>query len=188
MSQTRPEEPHPGLSPPRFGLGSLLLWIAVLCVLLASFSFLGPSVGFALGLLVFAVAAHVAGNAIGMQLRRARGARQERPGPEASEAEGSARSGPRKVVHATDFAPTTRLHRRESLGRPIVYVTAAGGIVGAALGGYALAAVLGKSATVASVGLGVFASGVLGAIWTFVGFSFLQVAVAALWQASRDDR
>ncbi|MCO6455733.1 MAG: hypothetical protein J5I93_10600 [Pirellulaceae bacterium] len=183
MSSVEPEDPHPGLAPPRFGLGSLLFWIAVLCVLLASFSLLGPSGGFALALLVLAVAAHVAGNAIGMRLRHAR----QRQATEASRAPlaGTKPHGTRRTVEATDFAPTTRLHRRESLGRPVVFVTAAGALLAAILGGYGLTTLLGQSATVASIGLGVLASGVLGAIWTFVGFSFLQVAATALWQASR---
>jgi membrane protein implicated in regulation of membrane protease activity len=187
MSGLPSDERHPGLTPPRFGLGTLMLWVAVMCVLFASFAFLGPSGGIALGLLVFAVLAHVAGNAIGTRLRQARqnATRQNAAPADVSGAGGAARQR-RPEIH--DFAPVTRLRSRDSLGKPIIFVTAAGALVAAGLGGAGLAAFLGERATLANVSLGVLACGVLGGIWTFAGFSFLQVAVGALWQASREKK
>ena len=186
MPQTPPHDnppppPHP-LTPPRFSVGAMLFWVAVFCVWLASYGLLGPSGAFASGLLVLAILAHVAGNAIGTRLRR--------HGGESAPVGGSRHTPPgeseRARLDVEHFAPTTRLRQRKSLGKPIFYFTALGSLTIAILGGYGFTRLLGDDATLANVGVGVFASGVLGAIWSFLAGSFLQVAGAALWQASRE--
>lgn len=182
MNSTPTHESPPPLTPPRFGLGTLLFWVTVFCAWLASYSLLGPSGAFALGLLVLAIVAHVAGNAIGMRLRQHGGKRDPAVEREAAPFKGPEAS--RLGEH--DFAPVTRLRQRDSLGKPIFYITALGSLACAILGGYGLARLLGENATVANVGVGVLASGVLGAIWSFIAGSFLQVAGTALWQASRE--
>lgn len=205
MTETPPDDnspppspgPHPPpLTPPRFGLGTLLFWVAVLCAWLASYGLLGPAGAFALSLLVLAILAHVAGNAIGMRLRHHGGtARRPRDADAGSAGDGLATSGPSPVdshdasdpqrLEVDHFAPATRLRQRDSLGKPIFYITALGSLACAILGGYGLTRLLGDAATVANVAVGVFASGVLGAIWSFIAGSFLQVAGTALWQATR---
>ena len=181
MNSTPTPDSPPPLTPPRFGLGTLLFWVAVFCAWLASYSLLGATGAFALGLLILAIVAHVAGNAIGMRLRQHAAERppadHESPPPQRSRL-------PRLATD--DFAPATRLRQRDSLGKPIFYFTALGSLACAILGGYWLTQLLGDAATMANIGLGVFASGVLGAIWSFVAGSFLQVAGTALWQASRE--
>ena len=57
-------------------------------------------------------------------------------------------------------------------------------VAGGIAGGYLLLATIKQQATLANMAIGVGAFAVLGAIWTFVASSFLQVLGGALWQAA----
>ena len=176
------DDHRPGLEPPRFRLGSLMWALVVLGVIFALIGYLGSQATLGIVLLVLAVAAHVAGNALGTQLRNNGDTRS----PSANES--SSGNRPHTAAPA-DFAPTTRLGDRSSLGRPIVVVTCVGTVFGAVAGGLGLFLVAQQEMSIGSVGsiaLGMLAAGVLGGIGTFMAASFLQVACDALRQATRD--
>jgi len=173
------DDHRPGLKPPRFSLAALFVAMAVLGVLFAATSYLGSYATLLLILFSLTIAAHVAGNAIGTQLRE-NGNRQ----PMAND---QTPRQTRRRVASTDFAPPSQLHLRSALGKPILITTVMGSVAGALLGGYGLTTFM-EHPTLLAIALGAIASAVLGGIWTFSASSFLQVASSALRQAARDSK
>lgn len=176
---TPPDDRRAGLDPPQFHLSTMLWGVALLAVLFAMVTYFGLHSALVLTLFALAVAAHVAGNALGTKLR----ASGDRPLPWS---QGEAPATPiRQAPAAEDFAPTTELRERRPLGLPIVIATIAGGLVTAAVGGLLMVAILDRAPTWTAMIAGTVACGALGAIWTFVTFSFVQVTWSACWQATR---
>ncbi|MDA1050376.1 MAG: hypothetical protein O3C40_07825 [Planctomycetota bacterium] len=173
------DDHRPGLKPPRFSLSSLFLAVAVLGILFAAMNYFGSYATLLLILFALTVAAHVAGNALGTQLRE-NGNRHPAANHDALQQQ-------RPPIASTDFAPTSQLHDRTALGRPIHITTFIGSVAGAVLGGYGLTTLM-ERPTLHAIALGVIASAVLGGIWTFAASSFLQVASSALRQAARDTK
>ncbi len=177
--QANLDDHRPGLKPPRFSLASLFIGVAMLGVLFAAASYIGSYATLLLVFFALTVAAHVAGNAIGTQLRE--------NGSRRSIMEHDTAQSTRRPVASTDFAPASQLHYRSALGKPIFITTVTGSVAGAVLGGYGLTTLM-EHPTLVAVALGVIASAVLGGIWTFGASSFLQVASSALRQAARDSK
>jgi membrane protein implicated in regulation of membrane protease activity len=150
--------------------------IAVLAGLLSAMTYLGGPATLLLALFAAAILAHVAGNALGTRLRDGDGQ------PFTPLARAAAHSQP---VKATEFAPTTRLRDRYSLGRPTMIATLSGAIAGGLLGGLGLTMLM-NEVTAPAVGLAFGASTVLGAIWAFAAASFLQVSYTAARQATSE--
>lgn len=175
-------EPSSGLKPPRFSLRTLLWAFTIFGLLLTAYANFGSHVVAIFCLLALAILAHVAGNALGTQLRASG----------ASDATDGSRSGghglPRRKPAAGDFAPVTKLQERSPLGRPIVIATAVGAVAGGVLGGIIFSRLLAEKLTLSSISIGIIAAAVLGGIWTFITSSFLQVAGGALWQALRESK
>ena len=109
MVQVPPDDRRPGLSPPQFGLGTLMGLIALLGVMFSIMTSVGPYGVFAVILIVLAVLAHVAANALGTRLRE-NGSRPVPP-DDGGATEGSPRSQRRPPVEG-HFAPSTRLRER----------------------------------------------------------------------------
>ena len=151
----------------------MLLVIAGLCVLLAT-SKVSPIAAFVLALLMMAIIAHVAGNAIGTRLRN-HGDRQR-----------SKRNATRTTPRAGDFAPATQLRWRTSLGKSMFVITGVGALVGAIVGGIALKHVYGNKLTIASHALSTGAFGVLGGFVGFLSGSFLAVLAKAIIHAQME--
>jgi hypothetical protein len=177
-----PDDRRPVLQPPRFGLLSLLVAIAILSALFAISHYFG-TYGAAIAILfVLCVVAHVVGNALGTKLRDF-GDRPVQP-------DGSPTRPlqvPRKLT-AADFAPLTRLRERYSLGRRIFVITTAGAVIGG-LVGYLCVVWLADDQTGWHVfGLGAVACAVLAGIWTFAAASFLQVTLGEFLHARRNSR
>ena len=173
-----PDDRRAGLEPPQFRLSTLLYAVALMAVLCALVSYFGLHSALVLVLFALAVAAHIAGNALGTQLR----ANGDRPlsGKDGKPATRSIRRSPT----ADEFAPATELRDRRSLGRPIVIATISGGVLTATTGGILLMTILDRAPTLTALIGGTVACGALGAIWTFVAFSFVQVAWSAIRQAT----
>jgi len=154
------------------------MWgVALLGAIFATLEYLGGHATVLLVLLVLAVFAHVAGNALGTRLRAS--GDQPLPGHGAG-------SRPPRRARAEDFAPTTRLSERRQLGKPTLIATLAGVVLGGTLGGYGLTLLM-QRATLPTVMLAVGAAAVLGGIWAFLTASFVQVSLGAAWQATREE-
>lgn len=169
------DDHRPGLNPPRFSLASLFFGVAVLGVLFAAITYLGTYATLLVILFVLTIAAHVAGNSLGTQLRDNGDKPQIVDGPSPQK---------RRRSGANDFAPPSQLHQRSTLGKPIFITTGVGIVAGAALGGYGLVSLM-EHPTIVTIAFGITASGVLGGIWTFAASSFLHVTSGAIRQASR---
>jgi len=158
-----------------------MLWgVALVAVLCAAVSYFGLHSALVLLLFALAIAAHVAGNALGTQLR----ANGDRPLPRVG---GEPAVLPtRQAPAAEDFAPSTELRERRSLGLPIVIATIAGGGLAAGLGGLVMVALSAQAPTWTAIIAGTLACGALGAIWTFLAFGFVQVTWSAARQATRN--
>lgn len=96
--------------------------LSLLGVLFAAMSYLGAYATLLAVLFALTVAAHVAGNVLGTQLR-ANGNRSLPPNDDPRP------KNPR--VSENNFAPASQLHHRSALGRPIIVTTAVGCGVGA---------------------------------------------------------
>lgn len=176
-SKSKFRNPKSLLPPPQFGMRSLLLLVTGCAVIFALTHWVSPLVIAVLLLLLTAMLAHVAGNALGTRLREL----GDRPGDEQVFVPPH---GPdRFAVRAEDCAPATRLGERKTLGWPIV-IAALGGTVG---GGFAggVWTLLASQGTVGpmNIAVGAVAFAVLGGLGSFAAFGFVQVGCSALWQA-----
>ncbi len=170
-----PESKRSELRPPQFRLGTLLLLITLLCAMFAVMGIAGPIATFLLILLILSVIAHVAGNAIGTRLREV-GTINARLDSETERAHRALQQG--------DYAPATRLGSRYSLGRPLIFLTIGGILLGGLFGATLFLMLYRQQATLFSISCGVVAMSALGGFLAFLSAGFLQVATTALWQAS----
>ncbi|MGE0757867.1 MAG: hypothetical protein AB7F89_10190 [Pirellulaceae bacterium] len=183
--QLPPDDRRAGLPPPRFGLGSLMGVVVLLGVLFAFIHYVG-FYGSAIAIFfLLCMGAHVAGNALGMRLR-AIGS-----GPPISDKVPPlfpvSESVPEQRI-AHDAGAPSKLRETRSLGWPIVAVTISGAFVGGTTSGYALLGLSDGPPPPAVIVLGMGASAVLGAIWSFAAGSFIQVLVGAWVHASTAPR
>jgi hypothetical protein len=165
----------PGGLRPQFRLRTLLLVMTLIGLLLAALQLIGPLGTFVLILGILVVIAHVSGNAIGTALRDG-----VRPKLQPRETRVSA------APTSTLAAPATQLREVRSLGRAIYIVTAISapvwGVLGITLVKYFSAKPISLGNTIA----GACVLAMLGAFWTFVAGSFLQVALGAFLHALRE--
>jgi hypothetical protein len=165
-----------GLQPPRFGLASLMVLVAVLGGMFALIRYVGWH-GSAIAIFfLLCVVAHVAGNALGTRLRAI--------GSEPPEVPDEGRQSARRVA-PQEFAPATELREKRALGRPVFGITILGALLAGAAGGYAFWWLADRPLSLAALGLGAGACAVLGGIWTFAAGSFIQVTCGAWFRAAR---
>jgi hypothetical protein len=162
--------------------------VAVVCVLLAASRVVGALAMAGLVLALLCVAAHVAGNALGAQLR----ANGSQPLRDPAADHGLGGSGERIVRPPSpteaDFAPVTALSYHTALGRVMFVAIGAGGVLGGVLGGGVLAVANWERATIANTALGAISCAVLGGLWGFWASSFFKVIWRAWSEAKRRDR
>jgi hypothetical protein len=177
-----PNDHRHALSPPQFGLRGMLLLIAVLCVLFAVGAAWGAKPALGLLLILLSLGAHFAAAAVGQQLRD----HGSRPLDTHSTTSSSAKISPvRAKPLDSDFAPTTNLGERRSLGW-LLYVGVTGGAAFGAISGWCWIVLrFGPRATVEIQAVGLVAFALLGAFAAFLLVGFLQVAVRALLHAQR---
>jgi hypothetical protein len=135
-------------------------------------------------LILLSTLAHVAGNALGSQLRTNGSQPLRKVGYDLSDRVPITQ--PLSPTE-TDFAPVTRLGCHAALGRVKFVALGAGGLLGAVLGGVLLAATNSGRATIANVALGSLSFAVLGGLLGFWACSFLQV-ISGAWSEARRDR
>jgi hypothetical protein len=171
-----PGDFRPGLRPPQFSLRTLLLAVTLLAIIFALFNVLPPLVMAGLIFLLITIFAHVAGNAIGTQLRES----SSRYAAEQA----------RRHIHVAGnqeptpvAAPQTQLSRRQSLGWPVLAATGAGIVAGGSGGGLWTAYASGPQVAALNIIVGAIAFAVLGGLAAFLTFSFAQVGIGALRQA-----
>ncbi len=173
-----PSDYRRALRPPQFTLRTLIGIITLLAALFSLVNVVHPVVMAGLVLLALLIAAHVAGNVIGTRLREIGDRPVTKEGREVP---------PRpfdRNIEQSSFAPPSDLARRISLGLPILIVTTAGvltGGIGGGLWGYLSAGSDGWL----NIVVGCVAFGFLGGFGSFAAFSFTQVMLGAIRQASR---
>jgi hypothetical protein len=172
-----------GLGPPRFRLGTLLLLVTAVCLVLASYRWLGPYGATIIGLFVIAILAHIAGNYLGTQLREI----GSTPVPESDYPNSPVAHGLAKgSIQPQHFAPASHLHARAPLPRAVL-VTVACAFAAGACGGILMVWLFSPSwPTWMMFVCGATAFGVLAAIWSFLVAAFVQSGWKALSQALKD--
>lgn len=176
------DHPGPGLKPPQFRLGTLFWAVGAVGVLITAMRAVGPLGASVLVLFSLAVMAHVAGNALGCQLRA---------NADALRRKAAANQALPHVAHngirgRIRYAPATRLRDRTALGRTMPIITLIGAVAGGLGGGWLLATVNWQHATLGNITLGALSFGVLGGLWGFWASSFLEVFFDALVAAHRE--
>lgn len=160
-----------GLRPPQFRLRTLLAGVALLCALLAVAKLLSPAAVLVLIVIVLSIVAHVAGNALGTQLR-------DRGNRRLNSASSPSPHQPPTLTQE-HFAPPSKLSSRYSLGLIVVPFIVVGSIGAAVGGGFWLANTVREKATLANMSLGVGAFAVIGGILGFLSGTFLKVMITA---------
>lgn len=170
-----PPKPHRGLRPPQFRLSTLLVAVAILCLGLSLTKLISPLLTAAICLLLLAVFAHIAGNAIGMQLR----------------SHGDIDLGAEDFHEApttrTEIknAPPTSLRNHTRLGLTTVIPTVVFAIAGAATATWGLIQ-YSDQPTVLNIGLGAISAAVLGGLLGFWLSSLANIVLEAVIQAHRE--
>ena len=169
------------LKSPRFSLTTLLGLTAGICVLMATTRVISPLATGAGALLLAAVGAHVAGNALGTHLND-HALRQRM-------AKGNlSKHGTGAPISSSDFAPPTELSHKASLGRKIVWSTVATAVVGMVGGAMLLAMANDSSLSTLAWLFGAVACGVIGGLSGFLGSSFCLALANAIHQAQRNEK
>jgi hypothetical protein len=158
----------------QYNLRTLFAAVALLAGVFASGRYGGGAGLMAAATVAALIAAHVVGNALGTRLRD-EVSPQFNPKPATS----LPFHGPRSVPGTVS---KRRLRERTPLGR-IIHITSGGAaLVGAVLGGLALA--IWTDASPIGWLVGTVSSAVLGAFFGFMLASFLEMTIRAWWQAS----
>ena len=163
-----------GLKPPQFSIASLIALVTIVALVLALADVLGAYGTFWLVIFLVAVAAHVAGNALGRQLKEYGNRPLDSHVPTSDPTRRSVR-----------YAPRTRLSDYGALGFGTVALTTLGVLAAAIGGGYWLVHSMGDHFTISTLLVALIAFAVLGGIWSFLMVGFISVAVAAWRQSSR---
>ncbi len=171
------DESTQGLAPPRYGLKTFLGLVALVCGCLAAFVHFGALVGCAVLLALLVIIAHVAGNAIGTELRQRSDENSSLP------METGLGDDPRRRPHSSEFAPPTQLSHKAPLGWFMRIMTSLGVIGGAIAGGMFLVKTSEIPLPYSTIAFGCLAAGVLGGMFAFWLFSLAQVFLSAWWQA-----
>ena len=180
----RLDDRRSGLGPPRFRLGTLLLIVTALCIVLASYRWIGPYGAMMIGVFVIAILAHIAGNWLGTQLREI----GDRPAPDEDAENLPVTHGLAKGtgnVQPQHFAPVTHLRGRAPLTRAVLIAVVSAFAAGAAGGALVVWFFSPTSPTWAMFICGATAFGVLAAIWAFLVAAFVQSGWKALSQATK---
>jgi hypothetical protein len=170
-----PTSPLPPLKSPQFSLRTLFAFITLVALVSGLSHFVSPLVLAGIIFLIVSIAAHVAGNKLGTVLRAHAALRQA-----------DQNEHPEGVVPARreDFAPPTRLHRRQALGLIAALVTFVGAIGGAVLGVIG-ALSLHSRPMPADLLVSGGAGAVLVGMVSFAIAGFVQEIGAAAWEASK---
>jgi hypothetical protein len=165
----------PRLRAPQYSLRTLFWFVSAASALFAVMSVVGALWSSAIVWLLVLVAVHVAANAWGSRVGR-RGARLTLPddGPPIA----------RAAPHA--FAPSTRLRRNVALAGTTLATTCLGAGLGAGTGAMLLWATPPGPAGWAGFVVGTLSAAVVGGFLGFLTSSFLDVALGALGEASRE--
>lgn len=172
-----PDDRRPTLKPPQFRLRTLLLGVGVCAVVFTSFQWLSPLGIVGVLFLMLCIAGHIAGNAIGTQLRE----NGDHPLPPPDE---ETRRQLYRPATAAEIGEATQLSRASSLGW-VQWLATLVGILSGGIGGGVGAALLSRKFDESIVLLGVLAFATLGGIAAFVAYSFVQVGWNAILQADR---
>jgi hypothetical protein len=157
---------------------TLICLITLLAALFSLVNMVHPLVMSGLVLLLLLIAAHVAGNVIGTRLREIGDRPVTKEGRELAPQPLDGR------VDRSNFAPTSDLARKISLGLPLLIVTVAGALTGGIGGGMWGYLAAGSDGWL-NIVVGSVAFGFLGGIGSFAAFSFTQVMLGAIRQAAR---
>lgn len=158
----------------QYNLRTLFAAVALLAAVFASGRYGGGAGLMAAATVAALIAAHVVGNALGTRLRD-EVSPQFNPKPATPQHSDGIRSVPATLGER-------RLRERTPLGR-IIHITSGGAaLVGAVLGGLALA--IWTDATPVGWLVGTVSSAVMGAFFGFMLASFLEMTIRAWWQAS----
>ncbi len=179
MTERSDTDRRRGLAPPQYRLSTLLAFITVVAIVLALSEVIGAYGTFWLIVFLLGVLGHIAGNALGKQLRD----HGSRP-LEGATTQGGAGPAVPQVRHA----PRTRLSHRLALGPLVYWGTFLGSIASSVAGLWWLMRSMQDEFTLGAALVALVAFAVLGGIWSFLAIGFLYVVVGALRQALRHDR
>ncbi|MDZ4820768.1 MAG: hypothetical protein SGJ20_17520 [Planctomycetota bacterium] len=183
---------NPTNQPPRlqFKLRSIFVVMAVLAVLLAIAERFGLAGAIAASFFATLIAAHVVGNALGTHLRADRANLQQprefQSLPSNFSVESDTQGHRVSYSRTAPASPVARLHQFTPLSRmvPTVVILAAGcgAILGANLSATSVRPTLGGWV------VGCLSAAILCGFFGFMVASFLEMALSAWWQATRNHR
>jgi hypothetical protein len=160
--------PPPELPLPRFGLRQLLVFVALVCALMAAMFSSDGLVAMVLLLAALVVSLHIASTALGTRLRAHANEHQAWEAAHKPASEAAAATASVLPVEAPLYG------RRSSL-RWLPLLVATGAMVGLAAGAILLKTTIGQNTSTAGLVLGAISLGVLGGWLAFLGTSFWTI-------------
>lgn len=174
-----PAQGNRGLRRPQFRLSTLLGGIALFCFGLACMKLVSPLFAAVLCLLILAIFAHVAGNAIGTQLR-SNGNADLRD----ADLRGADNREDRTAVEPA-FAPPTSLRAHTRLGLTTIIPTAILAFCGGATGAWCIVQ-FSDTPSMLNIGMATISAAVLGGLFGFWLSSLANIVLEAVVQAHRE--
>ena len=175
----------PGLSPPRFTLHHVFLWITTLCGTLAILSCLSTVYLLSFWLFIPLILAHVVGNKLGTEMRDRTS--QFLTQATTKETQRTLVRSPRVPVGRPSGSVgfTTHLQKRDSIFAACRKPAAVGALLSGLLGGTLLLLTQSNQITLAGITLGSLSSAILGSFLGFLAGSFWGVVREAWKEAVR---
>lgn len=167
--------PLPPLKPPQFSLRTLFALITLVACVSALANFVSPLAMAGIVFLIISIAAHIAGNKLGMRLRE----HASRHNPLRAEA-----PQPATITRSGDFVPPTRLRERKALGLFAAAITLLGTTLGAVLACVGTLVLRSHPSRADLIVFGL-AGATMSGMFTFAAAGFVQEMLAAIWEASQ---
>ena len=172
------------LKPPQFRLRTMLIAVAVICVLLAVMVAVGMIWAMALLMFVLLIAAHVVGNSLGTQLRD-HGSRVAVLA-EREETRHTAESEPNRPASRWQPPSAGRMQEKRPVGWLLIVLTVVGGLATGVVGGSGISSLYWDRIGPVAMAMATLASGIVGAMAVFVTSVFIDM-VRRVWREATVD-
>lgn len=178
-SNSNCDREYASLKPPQFHLRTMLIGVALICVLLVVMVSIGMFWAMGLLLLILLILAHVVGNSLGTQLRD--------QGSRVTTAEADANKLPPIDIPAVWQRPSAgRMQEKRPIGWLLIALSVVGAIASGVIGGLAISSLYWDKIGIGAIAIAALASGVIGGMGAFAMGAFIDMMRRALREATAE--
>jgi hypothetical protein len=178
--QDNPAQTTVALKPPQFRLSSMLIGVALICVLLVVMVSIGMFWAMGLLMLILLIVAHVVGNSLGTQLRD-HGSRltKDEENPNRLSRVGSSAT-------AWQRPSAGRMQEKQPIGWLLIALSVVGAIASGVVGGLSISSLYWDKIGAGAIAIATLASGIIGGMAVFLTGNFIDMVQRVLREATAE--